>query len=53
MASPDDQPWRGGTEKQPTEGQAPPLPTSEGALTIFVHPRVPAGGCARLGAAGE
>lgn len=45
VASPDAQPCRGGwtrccvlTEKQPTEGQAPPHPTGNEVLTIFVNP---------------
>ena len=38
MASPDDQPWRGGTEKQPTEGQAHLSPPARELLQYLSTP---------------
>lgn len=57
VASPDAQPGRGGwtrccllTQKQPTEGQAPPRPIGDNVLIIFVHPPGSgSGGSSRVG----
>ena len=60
VASPDAQPGRGGwtrccvlTEMQPAEGQAPPRPTSNEALTIFVNPMVSGRGGSSCSGRGE